>query len=134
MPFKDKIKAKEYAQAYRARRTEINKVYQKEYQNKNKNLLTAYKANWYKSKRFDKYGITQELFDKALQNQQFNCAICRQAFSDSIRVFVDHCHKTGKVRGLVCFHCNTGLGHFKDDTELLKKAIEYLNDNPFSYT
>ena len=134
MPHKDKLAAKEYAKAYRQRRTEINKEYQKRYREKNKKLLAVYKASWYKSKRFDKYGITQELFDNALANQQYSCAICTQKFSDNIRVFVDHCHETGKVRGLLCFHCNTGLGHFKDNKTLLQKAINYLDEHPFNYT
>ena len=43
---------------------------------------------------------------------------------------VDHCHTTGKVRGLLCFHCNTALGHVFDSQEVLSKMIAYLaNDN-----
>lgn len=42
---------------------------------------------------------------------------------------VVHCHKTGKVRGLLCFNCNTGIGKLKDDIELLKRAVEYLERN-----
>ena len=44
------------------------------------------------------------------------------------KLSIDHCHKTGKVRGLLCKHCNHGLGKFKDDVNLLKIAIDYLNN------
>jgi len=47
------------------------------------------------------------------------------------KLVVDHNHNTNKVRGLLCNHCNRGLGHFRDNTETLLKAIDYLN-NPIS--
>lgn len=42
------------------------------------------------------------------------------------KLYIDHCHKTNQVRGLLCFSCNSALGHFKDNVESLKKAIKYL--------
>ena len=113
---------------------EKNKKYQHAYRIENKETIAIQKAAWYKSKRFDKYGITKQQFDIALESQQYKCAICLNLFSDKNRVYVDHCHDTGKVRGLLCFHCNTGLGQFRDNVDLLQKGVEYLNDNPFSYS
>lgn len=73
------------------------------------------------------YGLTPEDYDTLLKKQRGRCAICR---SDTPRAqrdwHVDHCHKTGKVRGLLCHKCNVGLGHFGDSVKLLGKAIEYL--------
>ena len=43
------------------------------------------------------------------------------------KLVIDHCHKTKRVRGLLCHQCNSGLGHFKDNTEFLLKAVEYLS-------
>ena len=57
--------------------------------------------------------------------QDGKCAICRQVCIKALAV--DHCHKTGKIRGLLCMRCNTALGMFKDDPALLLKAIEYLS-------
>lgn len=56
------------------------------------------------------------------------CQICSCDLTElNIRdVHLDHDHKTGKIRGLLCFQCNTGLGHFKDDVDRLQKAIDYL--------
>ena len=56
--------------------------------------------------------------------QDGKCAICRLVCIKSLAV--DHCHKTGKIRGLLCMRCNTALGMFKDDPSLLLRAIEYL--------
>lgn len=53
------------------------------------------------------------------------CGICKKGIDESSHV--DHCHSTGKVRGLLCRPCNSGLGLFSDSTRLLKSAITYLN-------
>lgn len=45
------------------------------------------------------------------------------------RLFVDHCHKTNKIRGLLCINCNNGLGAFKDNVFSLNRAIQYLKEN-----
>lgn len=77
-----------------------------------------------------KYGITPEQWDSMLLEQDLRCAICRVMFRDapySGRICVDHCHKTNRVRGLLCVDCNHGLGKFKDDTALLLRAMQYLD-------
>ena len=80
----------------------------------------------YDLKRF--YGITIEQFEEMKQAQDGKCAICKTTEPKGRHnVFaVDHCHKTGKVRGLLCNKCNVGLGSFCDNIDSLKEAIEYL--------
>lgn len=79
-----------------------------------------------------KYGITIEQYDAILLAQNGICAICGGTTaidkwkSGLKNLQVDHCHKTGRVRGLLCFHCNTALGHFRDNVEWMKTAILYL--------
>lgn len=75
-----------------------------------------------------KYGITIDEFDALLAEQGGKCAICGAA-SPGARVKhfnVDHCHETGRVRGLLCFRCNGGLGSLGDTVEALERAIAYL--------
>lgn len=80
-----------------------------------------------------KYGLTAEQYDLMLESQGGVCAICSTegAFESrqGYRLFVDHCHITGNVRGLLCHSCNAGLGHFRDSTQLLETASRYLNEN-----
>lgn len=74
-----------------------------------------------------RYGITSDDYAKILASQSYRCAICGTTTCHTGRNFsVDHCHTTGKVRGLLCAHCNVGLGNFKDDPTLLTNAIKYL--------
>ena len=76
------------------------------------------------------YGITWDDYVSMFDNQGGCCAICKSDNNKNTRtnkMFVDHCHETGKVRGLLCSKCNHGLGHFNDDTDLLKQAIRYLH-------
>jgi len=77
-----------------------------------------------------KYGITPEKYEKMFREQNGKCAICGDTDGKSARgtttFCVDHCHKTGKIRGLLCNNCNRCLGLLKDDPSVLEKAIEYL--------
>jgi Recombination endonuclease VII len=73
------------------------------------------------------YGITREEFDILSETQGNVCAICRRFPEGKTRLSVDHDHETGKIRGLLCGNCNSGLGHFKDNPELLAVAITYLD-------
>lgn len=69
------------------------------------------------------YGITMEEYEIRLEAQQGRCLLCLE---DLVRPFVDHCHKLGHVRGLLCNNCNSGLGFFKDNPDTLQRAIRYL--------
>lgn len=85
-----------------------------------------------KYNRRKKYGLRQEQYNTMLKNQNSTCAICKLEEEVVIKgckitLSVDHCHETGKIRGLLCRKCNSGLGHFNDSIELLEKAINYLN-------
>ena len=70
-----------------------------------------------------KYGLTLDEYDTMMTNQKGGCAICNDGAK---RLHVDHCHKTGAVRGLLCSNCNTSLGKFGDNVETLRNAVRYL--------
>lgn len=77
-----------------------------------------------------RYGITSLDYEKMLEVQDYKCRICGVNKCVTGRNFsVDHNHTTGKIRGLLCAHCNVGIGNFKDDISYLEKAIQYLKDN-----
>jgi hypothetical protein len=68
-----------------------------------------------------KYNITANDYDTMLKEQNHKCKICLISFlhtKHSTKPFIDHCHTTNKVRGLLCLHCNAGLGYFKDDVDV----------------
>ena len=73
-----------------------------------------------------KYGISLEDYDAMLARQGGVCAACKNKKRRSGRLCVDHCHVTGKVRGLLCRNCNFGLGLFRDDADLVEAAAVYL--------
>ena len=74
------------------------------------------------------YGITLDEYEALLAKQNGHCAICGAVEPGGMGMFhVDHCHGTGRIRGLLCTTCNAGLGHFKDNPETISKAIGYLN-------
>jgi hypothetical protein len=86
-------------------------------------------ATWYRAHRWlTKYGITPEQYDQMLLDQGGGCAICGSEEEGRGKEFlhVDHDHKTGKVRGLLCFGCNSGIGHLREDTEIMHSAIHYI--------
>lgn len=72
--------------------------------------------------RLEKYGLTDLDYAKLLDRQDGKCAVCQKDGS----LVIDHDHKTGAVRGLLCGRCNMGLGQFSDDVDLLSSAMRYL--------
>ena len=100
--------------------TEAEKAKLKKYYNNNKDKA----KNYYLTKN---YGIDVEVYEQMFKEQEGKCAICGAAHEDLNRgLFVDHCHSSGKVRGLLCQFCNTLLGMAQDKLEILQKASNYL--------
>lgn len=80
---------------------------------------------------YKQYGITASDYFDMLKAQDNKCASCGDSETARkndvlIPLAIDHCHSTGKVRGLLCLGCNTGLGNFKDSTERMLRGIQYL--------
>jgi hypothetical protein len=71
------------------------------------------------------YGVEPADVERMLQAQGGCCAICG-APNGTPRLHIDHCHKTKKIRGMLCFTCNIGIGYFKDSVVLLAAASDYL--------
>jgi len=123
MPYKNK----EYKRDYMER-------YMKQYRLDNKRHITKYNNQWNKDHRDHRrqckierlYGLSHKNWLKMWEDQNGRCKICGENFTKPGDANVDHNHKTGKIRGLICRKCNLGLGNFNDDPELLIKASKYL--------
>lgn len=78
-----------------------------------------------------KYNMSLEDYDALLIKQNYKCRICGNTESKhkNKMLCIDHCHITGKVRGLLCHSFNTGIGNLRDNVEYLKNAIEYLEES-----
>lgn len=72
------------------------------------------------------YGITLAQFESMLASQRYRCAICLTLLHGRRAAHVDHDHKTGRVRGILCTHCNRGIGCLRDDPAALRRAARYL--------
>lgn len=135
---------KEESKGWRAKNPD--KVLAQYHENKEKVL--AYCKASYKDKRHlhkawaikRNYGITVDDVLQMVKKQKGRCALCnkkckfdvvpqRGKGAKSCRFSVDHCHTTGRVRGLLCTGCNVGIGLFKDSPELLRKVIVYLEES-----
>ncbi|HEF4840214.1 TPA: endonuclease VII domain-containing protein [Burkholderia vietnamiensis] len=77
------------------------------------------------------YGINYDAYLAMLAEQHGVCALCGgegfvMARHHKLKLVVDHCHKTGRIRGLLCHNCNRALGLLQDDADVIRKAIDYL--------
>lgn len=115
---RNEARRKKYAEDEEYREREKKKV--REYNKRNPDSK--------KSQRLKKYGITLSEYNEMLEKQSGECAICGEDGSVGKwgKLYVDHDHKTGKVRGLLCSKCNFAIGQFNDDYNLLLRAISYL--------
>ena len=134
MPYKDDAARKAYMKEYHA------KWYAKHKEKRLKQIaeyVSDKPKEWIQAKGRKhhlkrQYNITPQEYETKLASQDYKCAICGKDASDNKRggkldpLHIDHCHKTKQIRGLLCHTCNSGLGHFKDNTEFLLKAVDYL--------
>lgn len=76
------------------------------------------------------YGISLDDYNEMRVKQNYSCAVCGKHETEAVRkmLYVDHCHTTNKVRGLLCSVCNKALGLFKDNPEFLLRAVSYLKE------
>ena len=134
MPFKDEAARKAYMKEYHAK-------WYKKHKEKRLIQIAEYVAGkpkeWIQAKgrKFHlkrRYNITPQEYENKLASQDYKCAVCGKDAVDNKRggkldpLHIDHCHKTGKLRDLLCHQCNSGLGQFKDNIEILQKAMDYL--------
>jgi hypothetical protein len=88
------------------------------YRNNHKDIIRNYALQ-------EKYGISLDEYLQLYDKQEGICLICHKR-QENKNLSVDHNHKTGEIRGLLCNNCNFGLAYFYDDISILEKAIEYL--------
>jgi len=104
--------------------------YHKEHYRKNKDKYKKYRPRQWNRILIKNYGITFEEYKELLNEQNDCCKICGKHQSKFKRsLAVDHCHKTHKVRGLLCHHCNYALGHFFENVSILEQAIRYIKES-----
>jgi len=115
-----------------------NRERARQYREKNRDHINALKKNHHEKyreeenlKRRDRnlrqlYGVAPEEYESMLSAQSGGCAVCGETNKNRRRLYVDHDHETGKVRGLLCHRCNRVLGSVNDSPELLRRLIDYL--------
>ena len=109
------------AKAWQDRNPEKHAAIQREYRDSGRKAEVMRRAHLRA-----KYGLTPADYDRMLAGQGGGCAICAEPAPDGQSLHVDHCHDTGRVRGLLCFNCNAGLGMFDHDGARLDAAATYL--------
>lgn len=88
--------------------------------------MTEERRAYNRKLRLKKYGISEQELENLLIRQNNRCQICKEPFEGG-DYKIDHCHKTNKVRGLLCVTCNLGVGQFKDSKILLTNVVAYLD-------
>lgn len=133
------------ANAYKKVHAKINSAklacYKKEWNSKNKKKICGYSDKWRdrnpeKVKAQDRahhlrteYGLTVEMYNKMSSDQNGECSVCGKVpmGKRGYKVLhVDHCHSSGKVRGLLCGKCNTALGSLQEDENIIKNLLNYV--------
>jgi Recombination endonuclease VII len=122
-----------------SRTKEQAREYNRRYYSKHREKCLADAADYYQrtkhtrekqrseAKLKSKYGITLAQYEQMLEDQHHACACCGTTEIPPKGYWhIDHCHVSGKVRGILCHHCNLGLGHFRDNCATLRTAIAYL--------
>lgn len=135
-----KARAKESQKKNYWKNVEVNRQRMRDWHHANKDKKKAGFKNWIDKNKgrvrgnrlFKSYGLTNKDYISMFESQMGLCSICGEQQQGITKdgetkfLCVDHCHSTGQVRELLCVKCNTGLGQFRDNPELLTRAANYL--------
>lgn len=132
------MNTKEYNKQYREKHRDKLIKYGREYRLKNQEALKKKQAIIRQRDKVKRtickircqFKITQELAEHLYYKRMDGvCSICgKRETAKGLSLSIDHNHRTGKIRGLLCGKCNKGLGGFKDKPQLLLKAVKYLQE------
>ena len=153
MAYKDLEKRKAYLERWKEANKKERNEYFKQYREANKNKIkeanhrwheankqkqSEYNQRYYKNNKekireahyLTNYNITVEERNKMSEEQKGICPLCLKHESELNKILiVDHNHTTGKVRKLLCDSCNRGIGLLRENVDILKRAIEYLEEH-----
>lgn len=119
--YRDRLKL-ENPEKYRSMHNKSVKLWKKNHPDKNAHIKKVGKLK-------SKYGLTLDQYNTLLENQNNSCKVCKDLFTNEKLTHIDHCHKTGKVRGILCLNCNLSLGYAKENIERLQGLIDYVKSN-----
>ena len=120
-------KALTKTERYNIRYPERRKESTQKYAEANKQYMSDRQRKYHLKLKFN---ITEADYERMMSEQDGKCAICFRTEPTGRwkRLAVDHCHKTNKIRGLLCDKCNRGMGLLEDSVELLQSAVNYLKE------
>lgn len=114
-------------------KAEYDRIWRQKNRDKMRASVNAYYARrkaedpfYGKRRGLQKYGMTLETYSAMVEQRENKCDICGQLADTPYSLKVDHCHKSGEVRGLLCHYCNLTLGHARDSIETLESCVAYL--------
>lgn len=142
---KNKEKIKESKRKYHIKnREKLNKKTKKHYMEHREDYIKKSVAwankhpeqsreNWFRSKLLKRYNLTDNQYKEMLDGQGGICSICGKTNENGKKLCIDHDHKTNEIRGLLCGKCNSALGLFNDDPDLLRAAERYLTEHNLKF-
>lgn len=123
---KNKERLREYAKAYRDAHIDERRAAERQWRLANPDRIKENNRANRRRERFKQHGIAEEDYLAMMQERDGLCDICRKECPVVGSLSIDHDHSTGRIRGLLCKQCNSGLGFFRDSCENLARAIDYL--------
>lgn len=114
---------------HNARRSECKGCFKNRTYVRNKKDAERHRREWRRLHLRRSYGLSEVDFQTLFDKQGRACGVCQTSLDNKRKQkgpYVDHCHASGVVRGILCFACNSGLGRFKDDPMRLRRAAEYI--------